>query len=55
MEQVVFKAKQGSLWIKAEVVQKVEGGYILKCGIMKGKTFFVEDECVMPLYETKAA
>lgn len=55
MEQVVFKAKQGNLWIKAEVVRKVEGGYILKCGLMKGKTFFIEDENVLPFFETKAA
>ena len=55
MEQVVFKAKQGNLWIKAEVVRKVEGGYILKCGLMKGKTFFIKDENVLPFFETKAA
>jgi len=40
--QVIYKASQ--LWIKAEVVKKVEGGYILNCGSTKG--FFVEDERV---------
>jgi hypothetical protein len=42
--QVIFKGKMGSLWIKAEVVKKVEGGYILNCGSTKG--FFVEEENV---------
>jgi len=42
--QVIFKGKMGSLWIKAEVVKKVEGGYILSCGSTKG--FFVEEENV---------
>ena len=56
MEQVVFKAKQGNLWIKAEVVRKVEGGYILELtGTMKGKPFFIEDSNVLQLFETKAA
>ena len=56
MEQVVFKAKQGNLWIKAEVVRKVEGGYFLQLkGAMKGKTFFIEAENVLPFFETKAA
>jgi hypothetical protein len=40
--QVIYKASK--LWIKAEVVKKVEGGYILNCGSTKG--FFVEDERV---------
>ena len=43
-KQVIFKAKMGALWIKAEVVRKVEGGYILNCGETKG--FFVETENV---------
>ena len=40
--QVIYKAS--TLWIKAEVVKKVEGGYILNCGDTKG--FFVEEERV---------
>ena len=40
--QVIYKASQ--LWIKAEVVKKVEGGYILNCGSTKG--FFVKEENV---------
>lgn len=42
--QVIFKGNYGSLWIKAQVVKKVEGGYILNCGETKG--FFVEEDNV---------
>ena len=41
-KQVIYKAS--TLWIKAEVVKKVEGGYILNCGNTKG--FFVAEERV---------
>lgn len=40
--QVIYKASQ--LWIKAEVVKKVKGGYILNCG--ETKEFFVKEERV---------
>lgn len=43
-KQVIFKANYGSLWIKAEVVNKVKGGYILNCGETKG--FFVKEDNV---------
>ena len=39
--QVKFKADYGTLWIKADVVEKVKGGYILDCGDTKG--FFMRD------------
>mgnify|MGYP003667339435 CR=1 FL=1 len=39
--QVIFKGQRGSMWITAEVVEKVDGGYILNCG--DTKDFFVED------------
>lgn len=42
MQKVIYKASK--LWIKAEVVKKVKGGYILNCGNTKG--FFVEEERV---------
>jgi len=45
--QVKFKANQGKLWIKADVVEKVKGGYILNCGDTKG--FFVRGTQVKPL------
>jgi len=41
-KQVIYKASK--LWIRAEVVKKVEGGYILNCGNTKG--FFVKAERV---------
>lgn len=47
MKEVSFKAKYGKLWIRAEVVKKIEGGYILNCGSTKG--FFVEDRDVKPI------
>ena len=40
--QVIYKASK--LWIKAEIVKKVEGGYILNCG--NTKEFFVKEENV---------
>ena len=40
--QVIYKAS--ALWIKAEIVKKVEGGYILNCG--STKEFFVKEENV---------
>ena len=45
--QVKFKANHGKLWIKADLVEKVKGGYILNCGDTKG--FFVRDTQVKPL------
>lgn len=41
-KQVIYKASR--LWIKAEVVKKVQGGYILNCG--STKEFFVEEQRV---------
>ncbi len=41
-KQVVYKASR--LWIKAEVVKRVQGGYILNCG--NTKEFFVKEERV---------
>jgi len=41
-KQVIYKASK--LWIRAEVVKKVEGGYILNCGNTTG--FFVKAERV---------
>lgn len=40
-KQVIFKGN--NLWLKAEVVKKVKGGYILNCGNME---FFVKAEKV---------
>lgn len=42
--KVVFKGQRGSMWITAEVVEKVDGGYILNCG--DTEDFFVEDTYV---------
>ena len=47
MKEVCFKGRLGKLWIRAQVVKKVKGGYILDCGATKG--FFVEDENVKPI------
>lgn len=44
IKEVSFKAKYGRLWIRAEVVKRVKGGYILNCGSTQG--FFVRDEDV---------
>ena len=44
--QVKFKGQWGSLWLIAEVVEKVDGGYILNCGETQG--FFIEDRHVRP-------
>lgn len=41
-KQVIFKGN--NLWLKAEVVKKVKGGYILNCG--NTKEFFVKAEKV---------
>ena len=41
-KQVIFKGNR--LWLKAEVVKKVKGGYILNCG--NTKEFFVKEERV---------
>ena len=41
-KQVIYKASK--LWIKAEVVKKVRGGYILNC--RSTKEFFVKKENV---------
>ena len=51
--QVKFKADYGTLWIKADVVEKVKGGYILDCGDTKG--FFVRDSQVKPITDEIAA
>ena len=50
--QVKFKADYGTLWIKADVVEKVKGG-ILDCGDTKG--FFVRDSQVKPITDEVAA
>ena len=44
LSQVMFKPERGTLWLIAEVVEKVEGGYILTCG--DTKEFFVTQENV---------
>jgi len=44
LSQVMFKAERGTMWLIAEVVEKVEGGYILTCG--DTKEFFVTQENV---------
>ena len=44
LSQVMFKAERGTMWLIAEVVEKVEGGYILTCG--DTKEFFVAQENV---------
>jgi len=50
--QVKFKANYGALWIKADVVEKVKGGYILDCGDTKG--FFVTNRRVKPIKTEEA-
>jgi len=41
-KQVIYKADK--LWLKAEVVKKVQGGYILTCG--STREFFVKEDRV---------